>query len=91
MTKPTRTEAMMTKCWDCCHFYIDGKLDCEVTKCPLYTYMPYRRKEPDLELFRFNPKHVGKQTFEETKRDMSEEQRLAMSERMKKLHKKGKQ
>lgn len=66
---PTRKEAIETFCWQCLGFYIDGKSDCENKACPLYTFMPYKGKaKADLELFKYNPKHKGKKTFEETAR-----------------------
>jgi len=43
--KLTRKEAMLAKCYSCCAGYIDGTVDCECKKCPLYGYMPYRKKK----------------------------------------------
>ena len=42
--KLTRKEAMLAKCYDCCNGYADGRIDCEVPNCPLYQFMPYRKK-----------------------------------------------
>ncbi len=45
----TRSQAILAKCAECCGGYVDGKDDCEVPRCPLYPFMPYRRpgKAPD--------------------------------------------
>ena len=42
--KLTRMEAMLAKCTECTFGYEDGTYDCEVDKCPLYEYMPFRGK-----------------------------------------------
>lgn len=60
MKKPTRKQAILAKCHECCGYYTDGKFDCEVRKCPLYEYMPYREHEPELEWMQYSPKRVGK-------------------------------
>ena len=61
-TKPkvTMKRAIELQCHDCLGFYEDGKMDCENVRCPLYTYMPYRKKEPDLEKFLYSARAVGK-------------------------------
>ena len=43
----SRKTAMAAKCYDCCAGYADGRRDCEVTRCPIYPWMPYRKLEPD--------------------------------------------
>ncbi len=42
--KLTRSGAIRAKCYDCTGGFADGPLDCEITTCPLYAFMPYRRK-----------------------------------------------
>jgi len=37
----TRKEAMLAKCYECMNGYIDGKNDCCIKTCPLYSKMPY--------------------------------------------------
>jgi len=37
----TRGEAILAKCYDCCGYYSDGKADCQIPACPLYSFMPY--------------------------------------------------
>lgn len=37
----TRGEAILAKCYDCCGYYLDGKVDCQIPACPLYSFMPY--------------------------------------------------
>jgi hypothetical protein len=39
----TRGEAILAKCYDCMCYYADGRLDCNLTACPLYSFMPYRK------------------------------------------------
>lgn len=43
---PISTEklrAMKAKCADCMGNYADGRVDCEIQGCPLYSWMPYRK------------------------------------------------
>lgn len=42
--KLTRGQAMTAKCCECMCFYEDGKQDCENQVCPMYPYVPYRKK-----------------------------------------------
>ena len=35
-------QACIAKCYDCMSYYEDGKVDCLITDCPLYLFMPYR-------------------------------------------------
>jgi len=42
----TRGEAILAKCYECMGGYDDGRVDCLVSTCPLYQYMPYRGCEP---------------------------------------------
>ena len=37
-------DAIRAKCADCSCYYADGMRDCENPRCPLYYYMPYRKK-----------------------------------------------
>lgn len=39
-----RSAAVKAKCFECCGYYADGRVDCGITTCPLYLYMPYRGK-----------------------------------------------
>lgn len=77
--KPKRAAAMVMKCAECCGNWTDGRVDCGITGCSLYPWMPFKSKEPDLTWMDFNPKRVGKITWEESKRDISDEQRERMS------------
>jgi hypothetical protein len=38
-------QAIRGMCCECLGFYADGLADCECQLCPLYHYMPYRRKD----------------------------------------------
>lgn len=87
MTKskePGRSEAMLKKCHECSGEYEDGKVDCEVTCCPLYKWMPYKKKKPDFDWARYNPRAKGSVLKEDTKREITDEQRAAMAERLEK-------
>jgi len=80
--KPTRKECMEAKCADCMSYWVDGKRDCHVSQCPLYQYQPYKEKTsvPDLEWKQYNPRRVGKVTWEESRIELSEEERQRRSE-----------
>ena len=59
--KVSRAKAVEAQCWECMGHYSDGKHDCECVRCPLYSFMPYRKKEPDLWWQEFGHRLVGKQ------------------------------
>jgi hypothetical protein len=40
----TMGEAIKAKCCDCCGGYADGRFSCEDPACPLFNYMPHRKK-----------------------------------------------
>jgi len=81
--KPTRSYAIESACHECMGGYEDHK-DCECTSCPLYMWQPYRKLEPDLTWTKFNPKRKGMVTWDESQRNLTEEQRVAAAERLKK-------
>ncbi len=56
----TLKRAVELQCWACLGFYSDGKQDCQCTKCSLYPWMPYREMEPNLDIFEYSPRRVGK-------------------------------
>lgn len=58
--KITAHRAILLQCWHCMGFYNDGKEDCECVRCPLYPFMPYAKKEPDTEIYTYNPRKKGK-------------------------------
>jgi hypothetical protein len=62
--KLTRALAVRYKCHDCLAQYEDGKVDCQNPGCPLYSFMPYKKKKPDLSMLEFNPKKKGLVTWE---------------------------
>ncbi len=39
--RPSLKKGILAKCKDCMCDYVDGRLDCEVTTCSLYPWMPY--------------------------------------------------
>ena len=88
MKKLSRTIAIQAMCHQCTGMYVDGKQDCEVYSCPLYTWMPYRKAEPELNWLDFNPKRSGKVTWAESQRTMSEEDREATRKRLQKAREK---
>ena len=40
--KLTLAQIVKAKCYECMHFYLDGKNDCGIKECPNYPRMPYR-------------------------------------------------
>jgi len=50
----SRSFAMKCKCEDCMGLYKDGRVDCEVTGCPLYPWMPYRKLDASFEIISCN-------------------------------------
>ena len=81
--KPTFKNAVLAHCHQCMSYYQDGKDDCENYTCPLYPFMPYGTKleDADLTWLEYNPKKKGKVTWEESSRDMTDEQRQAIRDR----------
>lgn len=59
MKKATIGNAVKAKCHECCGYWADGKHDCGITTCPLYSWMPYKAQEPSLEWCSRDPKKVG--------------------------------
>lgn len=82
--KPSRKECMEHRCADCMGHWVDGKVDCENTVCEMYTYMPYRKKEPNTEWRKYNPRRRGKVTWEECRLEISDEERQRRSDVAKK-------
>ena len=37
----TLRQAIYARCYDCCGFFSDGKVDCCMPGCPLHPFMPY--------------------------------------------------
>jgi len=40
--RPSMTEAIKAKCFDCTAEFYDGRRDCGIPRCPLHSRMPYR-------------------------------------------------
>jgi hypothetical protein len=57
---PTRKQCQDAACWECLGFYSDGKQDCENVRCPHYSYMPYRKLEPNLWWAEYATRRKGK-------------------------------
>jgi hypothetical protein len=81
--KQTRTLAMLAKCHDCMGEYSDGIIDCKNPTCPLYTWMPRKKTDPDLEWLNYNPKMKGKVLWEDCGRELTDEQRKNARDRLK--------
>ena len=75
--KMTYKLACLYECHSCMGEYFDGKMDCEIINCPIYSFMPYRKLEPDLSCLDFNPKRRLKQGWEEA-RELSEEHKAKL-------------
>jgi hypothetical protein len=84
--KPTRTECLLAQCWECLGNYIDGRTDCRNTRCPSYTYMPYRTLEPNLWWREYSPKRRGLVKKEDAKPNWTPEQRARNAERLRSYH-----
>lgn len=41
----TASQSIIAGCFCCMNGHIDGRLDCEIPQCPMYSWMPYRKKE----------------------------------------------
>ena len=39
--KITPMQAIHSKCYECCGYFADGKADCGISDCPLYSFMRY--------------------------------------------------
>ena len=72
---PTRKKAIELKCHDCMGAYIDGKVDCQNSKCPLYAFMPYRKGKVDLSVFLYAPRAVGSILESDRRRKVTDAQR----------------
>ncbi len=46
----TQRQAILAKCCDCMCYHADGRLDCQMPHCALYSWMPYRddRRSPKM-------------------------------------------
>lgn len=44
--KLTRGQAIKAKCYECAGGFTDGKADCAIPHCPLYSFMAYRKTTP---------------------------------------------
>jgi len=87
--RPSMKAAIESKCHDCSGHYVDGKKSCEVIGCSLFYFMPYRPKNDDPALDidytweTFSSRAVGLVPKGERARNMTEEQRAAAAERLK--------
>lgn len=88
--KLTLKNAVLAKCWECMGYYEDGKTDCRLYSCPLYNWMPQAEYEPITTWLKYNPKRVGKVTWEQSARKMTDEQKEELRQRLLKMHKKAK-
>lgn len=75
--KNTPGYAIQMKCHECMGQYLDGVRDCEVTKCPLYRYQPFRQLEPDESWVGYTPRRVGMQTI----RQLTDDEKAIAKER----------
>ena len=87
--KVTPHQAILLQCHECLGYYRDGKSDCGVQHCPLYTWMPYRKLEPILTCFEYSPRHVGKVLLSDIYSRVTDKQREASRKNMEKMKQKG--
>jgi hypothetical protein len=54
----TQQQAIKAKCYECCGYYADGKVSCDMPDCPLFAFHPYN---PNKRLVRVKakPKEVA--------------------------------
>ena len=74
--KLTPMNAILSQCHECLGQYYDGCTDCENVRCSLYTYMPFRKLEPDTWWTKYNPRAVGLR--ERVKRVLTEEEKAKL-------------
>lgn len=41
----TRKQAILAHCYGCMGFYVDGKVDCRMPRCPLHPFMAFKTNE----------------------------------------------
>ena len=41
----TLRQAVYARCYDCCGFFSDGKVDCVMPHCPLHPFMAYNANQ----------------------------------------------
>jgi hypothetical protein len=56
----TLKNAVNAFCHNCTGYYSDGLVDCENTRCSLYSWMPYRKLTPNLDWAMYHPRRKGK-------------------------------
>ena len=39
-------DSIIAKCADCMNYYADGRYSCSIPGCPLFPFMPYKKKHP---------------------------------------------
>ena len=83
--KMTYKLACLYQCWECQGEYADGKVDCEVTDCPIYPFMPYRELKPDLGILEYNPRKKLEVKWDEETREISAEHIAKMQAARKKI------
>lgn len=83
--KPTPLLAIRAQCAECCGFYADGMVDCENTRCSLYNWMPFKKKSPNFDWMKYNPKRKGRVTWEDSARELTDEQRKILSDRLRSI------
>jgi len=47
--RPSAIDAFKAKCCECSANYLDGRTDCQIIRCPLYSRHPYRKLKPNYE------------------------------------------
>lgn len=58
--RPSSKEALKALCCECCGNYLDGRQDCQVVTCPIYSRHPYRLLTPNYDWIlgnAFNGRH----------------------------------
>lgn len=84
--KVTFKNAILSHCKGCVGHYIDGKIDCENVVCEFYTWMPYRKLEPDLTWTMYHPRRKGRILRSEIQtQTLSDEQKARLAETLRRV------
>lgn len=82
--KLTRKSAIDAHCHQCMGYHLDGKADCENSSCPLYPFNPKAKLEPVTDWLAFNPRRVGQVTWEESRQELTDDERAKRAARLNK-------
>lgn len=56
----THRQAIQAHCYDCMCYFIDGRADCQLTRCPLYPFMIFNKNQSKPKTRKLTEEHVQK-------------------------------